>query len=67
MIKLLTERDAARILNISVHWLRRQRWLGEGPPYVKCGRAVRYEEAALVLWIESNRRGDGPPRLPMSR
>ena len=24
---------------------------GDGPPYVKLGRSIRYREAALLLWM----------------
>src|SRR5436853_577206 len=51
---LLHERDAARILGLSVAWLQRARWSGTGPPYVKAGgpggRAVRYK-----LWAGHGR------------
>ena len=26
---------------------------GDGPPYVKVGRAVRYSQAALLQWMKS--------------
>jgi Helix-turn-helix domain len=54
---LLHERDAARLLNISIHWLRRKRSKGGGPPYVKYGRAVRYEQDALLRYISEHRAG----------
>lgn len=54
---LLHERDAARILGLSVHWLRRERWKGGGPPYIKFGRAVRYERDTLLQWIAGRRVG----------
>lgn len=54
---LLHERDAARILGLSVHWLRRARCKGGGPPYIKFGRAVRYELNALLQWIADHRVG----------
>jgi len=52
---LLHERDAARILGVSIAWLQRKRWEGCGPAYVRHGRAVRYEPAALERWIEEHR------------
>lgn len=54
---LLHERDAARILGLSIHWLRRKRWEGGGPPYIKLDRAVRYELNPLLQWISEHRVG----------
>lgn len=54
--ELLYERDAARLLGVSVHWLRRKRWAGGGPPYLKYERAVRYERSILLQWRDSQRR-----------
>ena len=52
---LLTQGQAATHLHISAAWLERQRWLGEGPPYIRYGRAVRYDAAALVAWLDAHR------------
>ena len=38
---LLTPKQAARYLNLSVSWLAKRRLAGDGPPYVKLGGAVR--------------------------
>ena len=48
MERLMTETEAAERLGMSVHWLRRKRWEGGGPHYIKLsggqgrGGAVRY-------------------------
>ncbi len=52
--RVLTEKDAAPILGMSVAWLQRKRWEGGGPPYVKFDRAVRYRESDLNAWIKSH-------------
>lgn len=52
---LIPERDAARILGLSIAWLQRKRWEGGGPPYIKIGRAVRYDRDALLRWIDEHR------------
>jgi hypothetical protein len=56
---LLHERDAGRVLGVSVSWLQRQRWKRTGPPFCKVGgpkgRAVRYRPSDLQQWIEANR------------
>jgi hypothetical protein len=42
MKNLVTEREAAQLLGVSVALLRKQRYLGTGCPYVKLDRLVRY-------------------------
>ena len=44
---LLTASDAATFLRLSPSWLAKARMRGDGPPYVKIGRSVRYDEGAL--------------------
>jgi hypothetical protein len=46
--KNLTTPQAAELLNVSIAWLERQRWLGTGPCYSRIGRNIRYSES--VLW-----------------
>ena len=53
---LVTEHDAAQILGLSVKTLRRWRWAGKPPPFVKLGGAVRYDPAVLAACIEAARR-----------
>ena len=54
---LLRERDAARLLAVSPAWLTRKRWERGGPAYIRHGRAIRYEPAAIEAWIEAHRLG----------
>jgi hypothetical protein len=51
MNKLLTEKEAARLLGVSVALLRKQRYLRTGCPYVKLNRLVRYRVEDLELFI----------------
>ncbi len=51
---MITEKEAAPIVGMSVAWLQRKRWEGGGPPYVKYDRAVRYRVEDLVAWIEAH-------------
>ena len=51
--RLLTARDAADRLRLSPSWLAKARMRGDGPPYVKLGRSVRYGESALSEWIRA--------------
>jgi predicted DNA-binding transcriptional regulator AlpA len=54
--RLLTPKEAARLLNLSVSWLAKRRLAGDGPPYVKLGGAVRYVEASLQQWMKAHQR-----------
>jgi predicted DNA-binding transcriptional regulator AlpA len=54
--RLLTPRDAADVLRLSPSWLAKARMRGDGPPYVKIGRSIRYGEAALAQWMKSHQR-----------
>jgi predicted DNA-binding transcriptional regulator AlpA len=53
---LLTPKQAARHLNLSVSWLAKRRLAGDGPPYIKLGGAVRYAEASLQQWMKGQQR-----------
>lgn len=53
--RLLCEKEAARILGMSVAWLQRQRWLKAGPEYIRVGRSVRYRLSTLLRWLDDNR------------
>lgn len=49
-------KEAASILKVSLSWLAKARMRGDGPPYIKVGRSIRYSEAALLQWIKSRQR-----------
>jgi predicted DNA-binding transcriptional regulator AlpA len=53
---LLTPKQAARHLNLSVSCLAKRRLAGDGPPYVKLGGAIRYVETSLQQWMKSQQR-----------
>ena len=53
---LLTPKQAARLLSLSVSWLAKRRLAGDGPPYVKLGGAVRYAETSLQQWMKAQQR-----------
>jgi predicted DNA-binding transcriptional regulator AlpA len=53
---LLTPKQAARHLNLSVSWLAKRRLAGDGPPYIKLGGAIRYAEASLQQWMKGHQR-----------
>lgn len=52
--RFLKTPEAAELLNVSIAWLERQRWLGTGPKYIKIGRSVRYPDAELAKYIAAN-------------
>lgn len=53
---LLTPRETADRLKVSLSWLAKARMNGDGPPYIRVGRSVRYSEAALLQWMKSRQR-----------
>jgi hypothetical protein len=53
---LLNEHQAAELLNVQVATLRRWRWAGKGPAFLKIGGAVRYDRADLEGFLASARR-----------
>jgi len=55
-IVLLTPKEAAKLLKVSQSWLAKARVRGDGPPYIKFGKPVRYTEAALLAWLKSHQR-----------
>jgi predicted DNA-binding transcriptional regulator AlpA len=54
--RLLTAKDAANFLRLSPSWLAKARGRGDGPPYMKLGRCIRYGEGALLQWTKSRVR-----------
>ena len=54
--RLLNEREAAGRLGLSVKTLRRWRWAGHPPAFIKIGRAVRYDPAEIEAFIAAGRR-----------
>lgn len=62
---LLNEKDAAELLGMSTHFLRRDR-ISDCPvgiPFIRVGGAVRYRRIDLEGWvIEQTKK---PSRLPM--
>jgi predicted DNA-binding transcriptional regulator AlpA len=53
---LLTPKEASKLLKVSLSWLAKARMRGDGPPYLRAGRAIRYTEAALLQWMKSRQR-----------
>ena len=53
---LFTRKEAAALLKVSLSWLDKARMRGDGPPYIRIGRSIRYAEAALIQWMKSRQR-----------
>jgi len=53
---LLTAKEVAARLKVSLSWLAKARMRGDGPPYICIGRSIRYAEAALIQWMRSRQR-----------
>ena len=64
--KLLNETEVAEILNLQVATLRRWRWMGQGPRFIKIGAAVRYDPQELKVYLSKQVRSStsdpGPER-----
>ena len=55
-VVLLKPKDAAKFLKLSLSWLAKARMRGEGPPYIKFSKSIRYSEVALLEWLKSHQR-----------
>ena len=54
---LLTPKDAAKVLKVSLSWLAKARMRGDGPPFIRIGqRCIRYSQQALLQWMKSRQR-----------
>ena len=51
MTTLLTEQDTAALLKVTVKTLQGWRYRGEGPPFIKAGRCVRYRREDLEAFV----------------
>jgi predicted DNA-binding transcriptional regulator AlpA len=56
IVSLRTPKEAAQFLKLSTSWLAKARMRGDGPPFIKIGRSVRYSEVALQQWMKSRQR-----------
>jgi excisionase family DNA binding protein len=45
--------EAAGYVRLGVPTLERLRLTGDGPPFIKAGKSVRYRKADLDAWLES--------------
>ena len=61
---LLSEREAADLLNLSVRTLQAWRLNGRGPSFTRLGSAVRYSSDDLDGFIRAGRRGEAIAPTP---
>lgn len=55
--ELLTEKQAAELMALSVKTLQGWRFTGKGPRFIKVGtKSVRYQVADILGWIDLQRR-----------
>ena len=48
--------ETSKYLGISYSWLRQSRVRGDGPPFIKIGRAIRYRKEDVDNWLLQNQR-----------
>ena len=51
--EILTTKEAAAYCRLSTPTLERFRLTGNGPPFLKLGKAVRYRRSDLDTWLAS--------------
>ena len=51
----ISSAEAAELLKISDNALAKMRHGGDGPPFVKIGRRVRYARSDLQVWLAARR------------
>jgi predicted DNA-binding transcriptional regulator AlpA len=56
MEPLLDPKETATVLKVSTSWLAKARIQGDGPEFVKIGRAVRYPQSSLHKFIAQRTR-----------
>jgi len=55
-IVLLTPKETGRLLKVSGSWLAKARMRGDGPPFIRLGRSIRYAEPTLLQWMRAQQR-----------
>ena len=52
---LFAQPTISAVLDLSQDWCERARWSGNGPPYIRIIRAIRYRKADIIQWIDQRR------------
>lgn len=58
----LLSTEAAELRRCRPQTLRRERWRGGGPPYLKVNNRILYPRAELLAWLERHRVGSTSDR-----
>ena len=59
---LLSENEISQIFGRSIPTLQKDRLRGNGPPFIKIGRLVRYSPSAVQAWLDDQvRRSTADP------
>lgn len=53
---ILTPTEVADLVRTTTTWLAQARYRGDGPPFIKLGRQVRYRRQDILFWLESTTR-----------
>jgi predicted DNA-binding transcriptional regulator AlpA len=59
---LISDREAANLLALSVKTIRNWRLSGYGPPHFKIGRLVRYRMTDIKTWLKTRERASTSDR-----
>lgn len=52
-LAMFSQKTPAALLDCSEGTMERDRWIGIGIPFVKCGRSVRYRKKDILEYLES--------------
>lgn len=63
--KLLSEKEVARIINMSASFLQHERQRGGGIPFIKIGNSVRYRKSEIDAYIASKTRLNTSKETPI--
>lgn len=55
-IDLMTEKEVADLLRVSVSTVRGWRRADEGPPWFRVGRVPRYQREEVIQFLEEQRK-----------
>lgn len=48
---IVSEAMAAEMVSMSIDWLKLRRYMGDGPPFIRLGRRIRYDRDKLLTWF----------------
>lgn len=63
MSELLDTEQVAKATGLAINTIEKYRVTGEGPKFLKLGRAVRYDPDDLRAWLNARRVGSTSERI----